>query len=106
MAAGCKKSEDKSEPPPPVVECKPFCEKTFGACGREVFIASGKLRPDKAKLFNVTPLLEKLKAEGQEKCLKGCEEHQGVFGDSRAVNACMKLEDCQAFAACVTKHIK
>ena len=103
-AGGCKKSE--REPPPPVVECKPFCEKTFGTCGREVFIASGKLRVDKAKLFKVLGLLERVKAEGHEKCLKGCEGSGGVFGDAEAVNQCMKIADCTAFAACITKHIK
>lgn len=104
LAAGCDKG--KKDPPPAVVECKPFCERTFGACGREVFIASGKLRVDKAKLFKVLGLLERVKAEGMEKCLKGCEEQQGVFGDAKAVNACLKIADCTAYAACITKYIK
>jgi hypothetical protein len=103
MGCGKKKAEG---PPQAVVECKPFCDKTFETCGREVFIASGKLRVDKAKLFKVLGLLKKVKAEGLERCRKNCDEHQGVFGDAKAVNECMKIADCEPFAACITKYIK
>lgn len=89
-----------------VVDCQVFCTKTFGTCGREVFIASGKLRVDKAKMFKVLGLLKKVKAEGLEKCHKNCGEQRGVFGDARQVNECLKIPDCEPFAKCITKFVK
>jgi hypothetical protein len=89
-----------------VVDCKRFCDKTFQTCGREVFIESGKLRVDKAKMFKVLGLLKKVKREGLEKCHKNCGEHQGVFRDAAEVNKCLEIEDCEKFAECITKYIK
>ncbi len=103
--SGCKESKE-TEKQSAVVDCKVFCERTFGSCGREVFIKSGKLRVDKAKLFKVLGLLKRVKAEGLEKCHKNCGDAEGVFGDAKQVNACLKIKDCKKYAACITQYIK
>lgn len=88
------------------VDCSRLCKKTFTTCGREVFIKSGKLRVDKARLFKVLGILKKVKAEGLETCLKGCGGQRGLFADAAKVNQCLEIQDCTAFAACITKYIK
>jgi len=103
-AGACKETADT--PKVVLVDCKRLCKKTFSTCGREVFIKSGKLRVDKARLFKVLHILEKVKAEGLESCLKSCGEHRGTFSDGEQVNRCLEIEGCDAFAACITKYIR
>lgn len=105
MTLGACKDTAK-EPTVVRVDCNRLCKKTFTTCGREVFIKSGKLRVDKARMFKVLGILKKVKAEGLETCLKGCGDQQGLFGDAAKVNHCLEIRDCTAFAACITKYVK
>jgi len=102
--AGCEEKAHKQQVAK--VDCQKFCQKTFEQCGREVFIESGKLRVDKAMMFKVLGLLEKVKREGLEKCHKNCGEHRGIFDDAKEVNRCLEIANCEKFAKCITKYVK
>ncbi|MFH2009197.1 MAG: hypothetical protein ABI333_21590 [bacterium] len=88
------------------VDCDTLCNRTFGTCAEQVFVASGKMQEGKVKLFKKLKILPRVKKEGLDNCLKGCRKQGGRGGDAMAINACLALDDCKRYASCIVKHIK
>jgi len=104
VGSGCSKKGDGAKAKK--VDCNQLCDKTFGTCVSEVLLASGKMGQKKLALFKKLGLLERVRKQGHDECLKGCRAKDGQFSDGKAATACLELADCKKFATCITRHIK
>ncbi len=103
--AGCS-SKGGGETKTASVDCKKFCNKTFGTCVDEVILDSGKMDKKKMKAFKKLGFYKKVQQEGLNDCLKACDKRKGRFKDAKGVNDCLRIQDCKKFAPCITPHIK
>lgn len=88
------------------VDCKKMCTRTFKNCVGEVLVASGKFDQAKIDMIKKAKAWGKVQTAGFAACVKDCKKKKGFGSDAEAINKCLEIADCKAYAACIKVHIK
>lgn len=88
------------------VNCDKMCTKTFKKCVGEVLVASGQMDQAKIDMIKKAGAFKKVQDAGYAACVKDCKRKSGFGSDAEAINKCLKIADCKAYAACIKVHIK
>ena len=88
------------------VDCDTVCNRTFGQCAAEFFIASKAMKKEKVLLTQKVGIFPRIQKEGLDNCLRSCRSLKGKGRNAKAVNDCLKLDACGPFADCIVKLMK
>ncbi len=98
-----KRRQPPVQPPATTVDCRAMCTRTFHQCIASVMLLSGKITKAQWDAIVKAGLRPRMAAKGYQVCFADCHKLGGRGPDAQAINRCLAIPDCDAYARCIRR---